>query len=52
MHRVDDAISANRSRKVALDAYVDQLEKELASLDALIVGARPWYQIQRSNKAL
>jgi hypothetical protein len=40
MDRVDDAVTANRSRKVALDAYIEQLEKDLAAVDALIVGAR------------
>lgn len=46
LDRVDDAVTANRSRKAALDAYIEQLEKELAAVDALIVGVRS-YQTQK-----
>lgn len=35
--RVEDAMKANQDRKMAINSYIEQLEKELANVDALIV---------------
>lgn len=36
---VENALQENAARKTTLSSYIQQLEKELASVDALIVGA-------------